>query len=192
MLSVLVSLPLCCCCSLRVLVSQERELRLAPRLRRSGSSPLGRQAVRREPRRTLLPISFLVSFRLVHGLFLGLLGHLLSLTCHFARPQDINSSLFEGVHEPSSEPITLHLSGGPKVGREDGARTLEVPLIASLLASAMLERLETATLWPSDPVLAVRLLSVSLNSYAPVDNHMTVFNEYFCIRSSQYRASVWY
>lgn len=44
---------------------------------------------------------------------------------------------------------------------EDEAGAVEVPLTACLMASAMLEELDPASLWPSNPDFAVRLLCVS-------------------------------
>uniref|UniRef100_A0A5K3EL03 RTP1_C1 domain-containing protein n=1 Tax=Mesocestoides corti TaxID=53468 RepID=A0A5K3EL03_MESCO len=73
---------------------------------------------------------------------------------------DINSHLVEAfAHHPRDEPVCVSL-------RSEGAldeEALSALLTASLLASAMLEQLDASNLWPSDPSLAVHLLSLTLS-----------------------------
>ncbi|VDD79866.1 unnamed protein product [Mesocestoides corti] len=82
---------------------------------------------------------------------------------------DINSHLVEAfAHHPRDEPVCVSL-------RSEGAldeEALSALLTASLLASAMLEQLDASNLWPSDPSLAVHLLSTSWTAISHVRTHV--------------------
>ncbi|KAL5110321.1 hypothetical protein TcWFU_004893 [Taenia crassiceps] len=77
---------------------------------------------------------------------------------------DINSRLIEGTDEQSRDRVCLQQGAllRPIMEEEDEAGAVEVPLTACLMASAMLEELNPASLWPSDPAFAARLLCLTL------------------------------
>ncbi|CDS42947.1 HEAT and Armadillo domain containing protein [Echinococcus multilocularis] len=90
----------------------------------------------------------------------GLAAHLL-----LSLISDINSRLIEDTDRQPKGRVCLRPEAVVEamMEEEDEARAVEVPLAACLMASAMLEELNPASLWPSDPAFAVRLLYLTLS-----------------------------
>lgn len=71
---------------------------------------------------------------------------------------DINSAVIVDVNEDRSNVRVV--SQPTNFDMDKAQQDLSVPLTACLLATAMLERFDPSNLWPSDPALAVHLISV--------------------------------